>query len=90
MVGARSLRCYGADLDLRTKVFQLYESSTDEPFGYEQIALPIHGHPVRAVEQAGLEKSSGDDIPGPVLAVRPPIVHVEAFVVPQITNQVGS
>lgn len=71
MVGARSLRCYGADLALRTKVFQLYESSTDEPFGYEQIALPIHGHPARAIEQAGLEKSSGDDIPGLVLAVRP-------------------
>ena len=72
MVGAGSLRCYGADLDLRTKVFQLYESSTDEPFGYEQIALPIHGHPLRAVEQAGLEKSSGDDITDLVLAVRPP------------------
>ena len=72
MVGARSLRCYGADLALRTKVFQLYESSTDEPFGYQQIALPIHGHPMRVVEHAGLEKSSGDDISGLVLAVRPP------------------
>jgi len=71
MVGARSLRCHGADLALRTKVFQFYESSTDEPFGYKQIALPIHGHSVRAIEQAGLEKSNRDDIPGLVLAVRP-------------------
>ena len=72
MVGARSLRCYGADLALRTKVFQFYESSTDEPFGYEQIALQIHDHAVRAVEQAGLEKSSGDDIRDLVFAFRPP------------------
>ena len=72
MVGVRSLRCYGADLALRTKVFQLYESSTDEPFGYEQNTLAIHGHPVRAVEQAGLEKSNRDDILGLVFAVRPP------------------
>ncbi len=72
MVGARSFRCYDADLALRTEVFQLYESSADESFGYEQIAQPTHGHPVRAVEQAGLEKSSGDDIPGLVIAVRPP------------------
>ena len=72
MVGARSLKCYGADLAFRTKVFQLYESSTDEPFGYEQIALPIHGYPLRAIEQARLEKSSGDDITDLVLAVRPP------------------
>ena len=72
MVGARSLRCYGSDLTLGTKVFQLYQSSTDGPFGNEQIALPIHGHPVRAVEQAGLEKYSGYDTPGLVIAVRPP------------------
>ena len=72
MVGARSLRCYGSDLTLRTKVFQIYQSSTDGQFGNEQIALPIHGHPVMAVEQAGLEKSSGDDIPSLAIAVKSP------------------
>ena len=49
------MRCEGADLTLRTKVFQLNESSAEELSGYEQVALPIHGHPVRAVEQARLK-----------------------------------
>ena len=67
--------------------FQLGYPASDEPFGHVQVAIGVHGQPVRAVEFARLQEAGGYYLPLIARIVGPALHVAHLLVVADVREQ---